>query len=156
MKQLSRREIKSMAKPWITTAIKASIHVKNILFRKYLKSKSEYYHSKYKMYRNKLNHLININKRQYYGNYFTENLGNIKNIWKGITHIITLKPQNLTFPPKLVKPLSKPIMTIWINLNLTLYTCLLLPPRKLNMKSQNLSLSNQLNPLVFPSKFFSS
>ena len=92
-----------MTKPWVITAIKASIHVKNILFRKYLKSKSEYYHSKYKIYRNKLNHLINISKRQYYGNYFTENLGNIKNTWKGIKHIITLKPQNLTFPTKLVK-----------------------------------------------------
>ena len=47
IKQLSRRELKFKSKPWITSA-----EVKNNLYKKFLKTKSSYYHSKFKYYRN--------------------------------------------------------------------------------------------------------
>jgi hypothetical protein len=51
--------IKFNSKPWITSAIKKSMQVKNKLCRTYLKTKSSYCHSKFKYYRNKLNHYRN-------------------------------------------------------------------------------------------------
>lgn len=76
----------------ITSAIKVSIHVKNNLYKKFLKTKSSYYHSKFKCYRNKLNHLLKVSKRQYYNNYFLENINDSKRVWKGIKEIIHSKP----------------------------------------------------------------
>ena len=46
IRQLSRKEIKSQAKPWITPAIKRSINIKNKLFANYLKTKSVLTHLK--------------------------------------------------------------------------------------------------------------
>ena len=62
LKQLSKKELKFQSKPWITPAIKVSIQVKNKLYKKYLKTKSCYFHSKFKLYRNKLNHLLKLSK----------------------------------------------------------------------------------------------
>lgn len=62
MKRLTRKEIKTMTKPWITSGIKTSIKFKNKLFKKYVTTKNLYHHSKYKTYRNKLNTIIKTNK----------------------------------------------------------------------------------------------
>ena len=80
IKQLSRRELKFQSKPWITSAIKVLIHAKNKLYKKYLKTKSTYYHSKFKYYRNKLNHLLKVSKRKYYNEYFLENANDSKSL----------------------------------------------------------------------------
>ena len=65
LKQLSKRDLKFQSKPWITSVIKVSINVKNSLYKRYLKTKSLYYYIKFKHYRNKLNHLLKLSKRQY-------------------------------------------------------------------------------------------
>ena len=62
VKQLSRRELKLKSKPWISNALRKSIQIKNNYYRKYLKTKSTYYHAKFKLYRNKLIHLLKISK----------------------------------------------------------------------------------------------
>ena len=59
IKQLSSQGLKSRSKPSITSGIRISIRIKIGLFKKFLKTKSTYYHAKFKFYRNKLNHLIN-------------------------------------------------------------------------------------------------
>ena len=78
LKQMTKSEVKFMAKPWITTAIPKSIKKKNKLFKIYLKNKCEYNHCKYKIYRNKLKHLVIVSKKLYCNDYFTKNLNNIK------------------------------------------------------------------------------
>ena len=88
LKQLSKKESKLKTKPWITSAIRTSIKIKNNLYKKFLKTKSSYYQTKFKVYRNKLNHLIKISKRIYYNDYFSIHLNNGKRIWKGIKQII--------------------------------------------------------------------
>jgi hypothetical protein len=93
IKQISRGELKFKSKPWITPAIKVSIQMKNNLYKKYLKTKSTYYHIKFKCYRNKINHLLKISKRQYYNSYFLENINDSKIIWSGIKEIIHFKPK---------------------------------------------------------------
>ena len=53
-----------------------------------MKTKSIYYHTKFKLYRNRLNRLIKCCKiKYYYNDYFKSNTANIKNIWKGIKQI---------------------------------------------------------------------
>jgi hypothetical protein len=71
LKQLSRKTIKNMAKPWITPGIRASLKIKNNFYKRYINTRSPYYFSKFKLYRNRLNRLIKISKRDYYNNYFT-------------------------------------------------------------------------------------
>ena len=78
LKQLGRRNIKNLSNPWVTSGIRNSIRVKNELYKRYLKTRSLYYHSKFKMYRNKIIHLIKINKIGYYNRYFTLHKSSIK------------------------------------------------------------------------------
>lgn len=73
MKNLNKKDIKQISKLWITKGIIKPIKVKNKYYRKFISSKSPYYHSKFKSYRNKLNHLIRLSKIKYYKNYFNSN-----------------------------------------------------------------------------------
>ena len=54
VKRLSRKEIRLKSKPWITSGLSKSIMIKNSAYKNYIKTKSPYYHAKFKMYRNKL------------------------------------------------------------------------------------------------------
>ena len=96
--KLSKKEIRILAKPWITNGIRVSIAKKNKLYELYIKSKNDYYFSKFKTYRNKLKHLILVIKKSYYNKYFANNKYNIKNTWKGIKQLITLKHQPYLVP----------------------------------------------------------
>ena len=91
MKRLSRKEIRLKSKPWITSGLSKSILIKNSVYKKYIKTKSPYYHAKFKMYRNKLSHLLKISKKQYYSDYFLDCAGDGKKIWKGIRQIVRCK-----------------------------------------------------------------
>ena len=66
VRQLSKQDLKGQSKQWITSVIRTSIRIKNGLYKKFLKTKSIYHHTKFKIYRNKLNHLIKLAKRSYY------------------------------------------------------------------------------------------
>ena len=88
LKKVSKRQLLLSAKPWITRGIKISIKIKNSLYKSYLKTKNNYYFSKYKFYRNKLKHLIQVSKKTYYQQYFVSKTNNIKDTWKGIKQII--------------------------------------------------------------------
>ena len=103
LKQLSKSESLNKSKPWITSALRESIKIKNKLYKKYLKHRSSFYHSKYKIYRNKINHLLRISKKQYYHEYFYHNNENVKKIWKGIKEIISHKSLNNNLPSKINK-----------------------------------------------------
>ena len=100
VRKLSKRKLKIQSKPWITSAIRKSIQVKNKFYKKYLKTKSLYYHSKFKFYRNKLNHLKRISKSNYYSDYFNRNSNNSKLVWKGIKQIIRVNPKTNESPAK--------------------------------------------------------
>lgn len=103
IKQLSKCQIKIQSKPWITPAIKSSIKEKNRLYKKILKTKCTYFYSKFKIYRNKLTHLLKISKRKHYNDYFCKNTSNVKKVWTGIKQIISTKPQTNNLPTKIIK-----------------------------------------------------
>ena len=50
-------------KPWITQGLIKSIKFKNKLYSKFLQNRTAKYEQKYKIYRNKLNHLLRIAKK---------------------------------------------------------------------------------------------
>lgn len=91
LRKLSRREVKFNSKPWITKTLRKSINHKNTLYRHFIRTKSTYSHHKYKTYRNKLTGLLRLSKKLYHQSYFKANQTNIKNVWKGIRQLISLK-----------------------------------------------------------------
>ena len=97
LKALTKKQMKSYNKPWITKGLLRSINIKDTIYKKYLKSQTgtlkDNLFSKFKYYRNKISNLLRLGKKNYYTNYFQQNLGDIKNTWKGIKEIINIKPQ---------------------------------------------------------------
>ena len=88
-------------KPWITFGIQKSISDKNKLLKKFINKKDPQIkaecHEKYKKYRNLLSTLLKEIKQIYYTKYFESNWNNIRNTWKGIKTIISIK--NITTIP---------------------------------------------------------
>ena len=66
-----------------------------------MSTSNDYYFTKYKIYRNTLKHLILVSKKSFYNNYFNTNKDNIKETWKGIKQLITLKKTAYSTPTTL-------------------------------------------------------
>ena len=81
LKVVSKRKIKQLAKPWITKGIRTSIKIKNRLYK-------TGNCSEYKSYRNKIITLTRLSKKQYYFDFFNENVKNIKKTWQGINKLL--------------------------------------------------------------------
>jgi hypothetical protein len=98
IKKLSKRQVKTLAKPWVTAGIRASIQVKNRLYKKYMRSRNTHTFAIYKLYRNKINSILRLSKKMYYNEYFITHTGNMKNIWKGIKELIMPKIHRSNIP----------------------------------------------------------
>ncbi|XP_065679802.1 uncharacterized protein LOC136094122 [Hydra vulgaris] len=92
-KMFNKKATKSLSKPWITNGIITSIKIKNKLHKKYIKCKLKYF-QKFKYYRNQISNLLRYSKKTYYSTYFNQNLNNLKNTWKVIKSIISIKSKN--------------------------------------------------------------
>ena len=79
-----------------------SIFVKNKLLTNFINKKDpilkEEFHTNYKKYRNLLSTLMKKSKQAYYDKYFERNWNNIKNTWKGIKSLISLKTKASSVP----------------------------------------------------------
>ena len=95
LKRINQYKLKFKSKPWITLGLQKSISVKNKLLTNFINKKDpvlkEEFHTKYKKYRNLLSTLMKKSKQAYYDKYFERNWNNIKNTWKGIKSLISLK-----------------------------------------------------------------
>ena len=95
LKKINKYKLKFKSKPWITLALQKSISVKNKLLANFINKKDpilkEEFHTNYKKYRNLLSTLMKKSKQAYYDKYFERNWNNIKNTWKGIKSLISLK-----------------------------------------------------------------
>ena len=95
LKRINKYKLKFKSKPWITLGLQKSISVKNKLFVNFINKKDpilkEEFHNNYKKYRNLLSTLMKRSKQAYFDKYFEANWNNIKNTWKGIKSLITLK-----------------------------------------------------------------
>ena len=76
-------------KPWLTNAMKESIKMKNKLY--IIRNKgnmSDESNERYRMYRNKLNHILRSAERKYYQDLLIEHKANVKKSWQIIKGII--------------------------------------------------------------------
>ncbi len=82
--------------PWISSSLLKSIKRKNILYKKSLKKPTETNVENYKRYRNKLNTLLRVAKRNHYANLLDMEKNNMRNTWKIINSIIRHKSKTCT------------------------------------------------------------
>ena len=105
LKKVNKYNLKFKTKPWITPALQKSISIKNNLLKKFITVKDpqikERYHQEYKDYRNLLFTILKQSKTSYFNHYFESNWNNIKNTWKGIKSIITIKDFSADIPKSL-------------------------------------------------------
>ena len=106
LKRVNKYKMKFNSKPWITLRLQKSISMKNKLLTNFINKKDpilkEECHTNYKKYRNLLSTLMKKSKQAYYDKYFERNWNNIKNTWKGIKSLISLK----TVAPNVLTVLS--------------------------------------------------
>ena len=101
-KRVKKYQLKFKSKPWITFGLQKSIFVKNKLLTNFINKKDpilkEECHTNYKKYRNLLSTFMKKSNQPYYDKYFEKNWKNIKNTWKGIKSLISLKTVASSIP----------------------------------------------------------
>ena len=75
-------------KPWMTKSLINACKKKKILYRQFLKKRTDECESKYKRYKNKLTSILRYCEKQYYTDILYLNKGNIKETWKIINSLI--------------------------------------------------------------------
>ena len=95
LKKITNKEYKLRSKPWITKGILKAIKIRDNIFHRLSKeknkSKKDNLSIKLKYYKNKIKQLLRTTKSDYYNKFFTDNIGNAKQLWKGINEIISTK-----------------------------------------------------------------
>lgn len=98
--KLTKREVESKLKPWITPGLIKSMSKRDFYQRKSLKSKSkasaDHFDNLYRTYRNQIVNLSKQSKTNYYTRYFQRYSKNMKKVWSGIRDIISTKEQKNT------------------------------------------------------------
>ena len=75
-------------KPWFTKGLKNACIKKNLLYRKFLKTRLNIDNNKYKTYKNKLTTVLRACEKNYYNIQLKINKSNIKNTWKLINNVL--------------------------------------------------------------------
>ena len=103
VKQLTKSKKRLARKPWITTGLLRSIKTKNSLYRALVRSrfKNQNAHEKYKKYRNKVTHLLEESKRNYYQSQILSCGSDSKKMWNLINNLLGSKAKELSLPEKL-------------------------------------------------------
>ena len=105
LKKVRKYKLKFKTKPWITLPLQKFISIKSNLLKKFITAKDpqikERYHKEYKGCRNLLSTILKQSKTNYYNHYFESNWNSIKNTWKGIKSIITIKEISTDIPKSL-------------------------------------------------------
>ena len=93
--KITKRQLKTKLKPWITSGILKSISRRDFFFRKFINCKNpenkNKLHKTFKTYRNMIVSLTRRSKSNYYTNYFNSHCNNMQKIWAGIRSLISSK-----------------------------------------------------------------
>ena len=84
-----------LSKPWLSKGLLKSIRTKNKLYRQYLTNQSSHHETRYKNYKNKLNHSLRIPKRIYYEKKIDASKSNAKATWRVLNEIIKTKKESV-------------------------------------------------------------
>jgi len=102
LKKVSKAHLNRSDNPWISNGIVKSIKNKHRLYKKFLSKPTQTNESKYKIYRNKLNHTIRIAKKLYFHKKLTSDQGNTKETWRTLNELLNRKNNTHSFPSKFV------------------------------------------------------
>ena len=94
-RKISKKYYKN--KPWLSTALKESIKIKNKLYVKSKRSNGDENVFFYKKYRNKLNPLIRTTERKHFHDILLEHKSNLKKSWQVIKAVINKRKYNFNF-----------------------------------------------------------
>ena len=86
LKFASRKQKPLLQKPWITKDIFDAIHRKQKMYKTHFKSGDPHKIAKYKKYANKVNHLKEISKMNYFCDEITKNKSNPKKMRQTLTN----------------------------------------------------------------------
>ena len=98
LRKMTKKEVKSKFKPWITYGLRNSMRRRDFIYRKFLREKNiirkNELELQYKLLRNQILNICRVSKKLHFQNYFHENSNNIRNTWKGINQLICNKSHN--------------------------------------------------------------
>ena len=94
LKTYSVKEFSFKQKPWITRDIQHDINLKHKYNAKFVRTKSLFWYNRYKILNKKVRQAIFESKKQYYRDYFTKNLKNLKKVWSGLNDLIAQKKKS--------------------------------------------------------------
>ena len=98
-KKLSKRELRTKSKPWITPRLSNYIKIKSKLYQQFCKTtnpeRRKQLHESFRNYRNLTITLTRISKEKYYESLFKDNKKDSKKVWQCIWSIINVKNENL-------------------------------------------------------------
>ena len=96
LRKISKKEKKSLLKPWITRGIRVSIKVRDKLLRKSTRTKCDRMYQEYKYYRNLITRLKKNSFNNYYKEKFNTNLKDKKKTWETVNEITNHKVRKKT------------------------------------------------------------
>ena len=101
LKLASRKQKRLLQKPWITKDIFDAIRRKQKMYKTHFKSGGPHKIAKYKKYANKVNHLEEISKKNYFHDEITKNKSNPKEMWQTLKQILPTNAKQTKFcdPP---------------------------------------------------------
>ena len=95
----TRKEKKLKLKPWLTPGLLKSIQTKNKMPKRLHKNSDNLaLTKKYKAYRNALNRLLRLAKRNYYHSILNEDKGNSQMVWQVINELAFTKKRTNLLP----------------------------------------------------------
>ena len=98
LKKLNMRNTRGIKNPWATNGLIKSCKTKEKLYKIFLNNPTTVNEKQYKVYRNKLNHLIGISKKHYFGNKFNQAQNNSKLTWNAINELLRKNQSNKVLP----------------------------------------------------------
>lgn len=87
-KVIARKPVAKCRKPWITSAIAKSIKRKNKLHKAWLRTRNDETKIKYKVYKNKLTHILRCSKSRYYIDKFTDAKHDMRKTWGIVNKLV--------------------------------------------------------------------
>ena len=159
-KTVNKNKLRFKIKLWVTPALQKSVTVKDHLLKKFINCNDsqtkEQLCTRYKEYRNLLSILLKRSKTNYYNHYFDINWNNIKNTWKEIKSILSIKPNPSDIPKILNTNDSNITNPVEIANFFNSYFSSIASQTKVNIKHSNKRFSDFLTNRARNSFFFSS
>ena len=91
LKKLNKKQLKKLAKPWINNYLLKMISHRERLLHKTREDPLNHYKKRiYNLFRNRITRETKKAKKQYYKQFFENNVNNMKKTWQGIKQIINL------------------------------------------------------------------